>query len=55
MKLFAAIIEKDIETNLYVGYVFGEALMRAIAEGLAMKMLAVKKFLLYYQNNPKKL
>jgi hypothetical protein len=34
MKLFTAIIEKDIDTNLYVGYVFGEALMRAIAEGL---------------------
>jgi hypothetical protein len=34
MKLFTAIVEKDIETNLYVGYVLGEALMRTIAEGL---------------------
>jgi predicted RNase H-like HicB family nuclease len=91
MKLFTAIIQKDIETNLYVGYVPGFlgvhsqgetldelrenlqeviemlledpaitavediALAKAIAEGLAMKMLAVKRYLLYYQNNPKKL
>lgn len=34
MKFFTAIIEKDIDTNLYVGYVFGEVLMRVIAEGL---------------------
>jgi hypothetical protein len=34
MKLFIAIVEKDIDTNLYIGYVFGEALMRAITEGL---------------------
>ncbi|MEB3122402.1 MAG: hypothetical protein VKL41_14405 [Snowella sp.] len=34
MKFFTAIVEKDIDTNLYVGYVLGEALMKAIAEGL---------------------
>ena len=34
MKLLPAIIEKDTNTNLCVGYVFGEALIRAIAEGL---------------------
>jgi hypothetical protein len=32
MKLFTAIVERNIDTNFYVGYVFREALMRAITE-----------------------